>query len=74
MQSSQKIFEPYRSNAYYAIDTIMTLALAMNETLQNPQHNLSLQTAIEAIRFKGVSVITIIMITTYIITQIVLQS
>ena len=56
-QSSENITEPYNSS-FYAMDAVMTLALALNETLaQNPSLNLSLQTAIEAIRFSGVSVI-----------------
>ena len=39
----------------------MTLALALNETLENPFLNLSLQTAIEDIAFSGVSVTKILM-------------
>ena len=55
-QSSENITEPYNSISY-VMDAIMTLALALNETLaQNPSLNLSLQTAIEAIRFSGASV------------------
>ena len=34
----------------------MTLALALNETLENLSLNLSLQTAIEAVMFSGASV------------------
>ena len=38
------------------MDAIMTLALALNKTLENPSLNLSLQTAIEDIVFSGSSV------------------
>ena len=34
----------------------MTLALALNKTLENPSLNLSLQTAIQAVMFSGATV------------------
>ena len=55
LQSSLNITEPYNSSSY-AMDAVMTLALALNETLENSSLNLSLQTAIEAVRFNGTSV------------------
>ena len=54
-QSSLNITEPFNSS-FYAMDAIMTLALALNQTLVDPSLNLTLQTAIQDIIFKGASV------------------
>ena len=56
LQSSLNFTEPYNSSSY-AMDAVMTLALALNETLENPSLNLSLQpTVIEGVMFSGASV------------------
>ena len=55
-QTSLNITEPYNSSSY-AMDAVMTLALALNETLESPSLNLSLQAAIEDVMFSGTSVI-----------------
>ena len=54
-QSSLNITEPFNSSSY-AMDAVMTLALALNQTLEDPSLNLTLQTAIQDIIFNGVSV------------------
>ena len=55
----QEIFnvtETFNSNAY-AMDAVMTLALALNETLMGTQlTNLSLSDTIQATMFTGISV------------------
>ena len=65
LQSS--INKPYNSSSY-AMDAVMTLALALNKTLENPSINLSLQRAIQAVMFSGASVS--IRSSTYIYTNI----
>ena len=47
--------EPFNSSSY-AMDAVMTLALALNKTLEDPSLNLSLQNAIEDVLFIGNSV------------------
>lgn len=54
-QSSISVTEPFNSSSY-AMDAVMTLALALNKTLEDPSQNLSLQMAIEDIMFSGASV------------------
>ena len=55
LQSFLNITEPYNSSSY-AMDAVMTLALALNKTLEDPFSNVSLQTATEAVKFTGASV------------------
>ena len=55
IQTSKYITKPYNSSSY-AMDAVMTLAMALNETVDNPSLNLSLQTAIQNIKFSGASV------------------
>ena len=56
LQSSLNILEPYNSSSY-AMDAVMTLALAMNETLESLSLNMSLQASIiHAVTFTGASV------------------
>ena len=55
MQDSLNVTESCNSNCY-AVDAVMTLALALNKTLENPSLNLSLQSAIETVMFRGASV------------------
>ena len=64
-QVSLNIAEPYNSSSY-AMDAVMTLALALNQTLEDPSLNFSLQTAIEDITFSGASV-SLIMASGYIV-------
>ena len=56
LQSSLNILEPYNSSSY-AMDAVMTLALAMNETLESLSQNMSLQASIiHTVTFTGASV------------------
>ena len=55
LQGSPNITEPYSAN-FYAADAVVALALAINETLENPFLNGSLHSALEAITFSGSSV------------------
>ena len=51
MQDSLNVTESCNSNCY-AVDAVMTLALALNKTLESPSLNLSLQSAIETVMFR----------------------
>ena len=58
LQGSPNIIKAYNTNAY-ATDAVMALALALNETYENPFLNGSIQSALEAIMFSGASVSSI---------------
>ena len=55
MQTSFNITKPFNSNTY-ARDSVIALALALNETLEHPSLNLSLHAALEHVIFNGASV------------------
>ena len=55
MQTSFNITKPFNSNTY-ARDSVVALALALNETHEHPSLNLSLHAALEDVMFNGVSV------------------
>ena len=56
MQESQNVTEAFNTSTY-ATDALMSLAIALNETLSTSPHlNLSLQDAIQSTMFNGASV------------------